>query len=110
MVRIDLGGLHLLDVNTNTTSKDIPELKQQVRRRIRGGGRTVNLGWNTTTPRIVLTSDTDEFDPTIISHFQEEGFQISYLEYDGNHSNYLKQLEHLEDPLELGEKYAIVGK
>jgi len=69
----------------------------------------VHLNWNTTTPRIVLTSDTDEFDPTIISHFQEEGFQISYLEYSGNHAEYHAKLQHLHDPLEALEKYAIVA-
>ena len=111
MVRIDLGGLSLLDVDSK--SGGIGEAKKQLRQRMRGSGtstRTVHLNWNTTTPRIVLTSDTDEFDPTIISHFQEEGFQISYLEYDGNHSEYLAKLQHLQDPLEPLEKYAIVGE
>jgi hypothetical protein len=111
MVRIDLGGFPSINLVTDDAGKvDIKETKQGIRRRMRGGGRTVHLNWSTTVPRLVLTSDTDDFDETIISHFQEEGFQLSYLEYDGNKADYHAKLQHLQDPLELGEKYAIVGK
>ena len=110
MVRIDLGGFPSINLVTTDGKVDIKETKQQIRRRMRGGGRTVHLNWNTITPRLVLTSDTDEFDDTIISHFQEEGFQLSYLEYTGNKAEYQAKLQHLQDPLELGEKYAIVGE
>ena len=110
MVRIDIGGFPNINVVTKDGKVDIAETKTQVRRKMRGGGRTVQLGWNTATPRIVLTSDTDDFDDTIVSHFQAEGFQISYLEYDGNKEKYLAKLQHLQDPLELGENYAIVGE
>ncbi|ETI28076.1 hypothetical protein G647_00525 [Cladophialophora carrionii CBS 160.54] len=109
MVRIDVGGFPNINIATTDGKFDIPKTKQQIRQRMRGGGRTVHLSWNTTTPRIVLTSDTDDFDPTIISHFQQEGFQLSYLEYDGNKQDYMAKLQHLQDPLELGEKYAIVA-
>ena len=107
MVRIELGGKPIIDIDTVTG--DSSRLKQQVRNNIRGTGRGVHLKWNTAVPRLVITSDTDEFDPTIISHFQEEGFQLAYLAYEGNHSEYTAKLQHLQDPLELGEKYAIVG-
>lgn len=110
MVRIDLGGKPLINIDTANGKVDIPQMKQQIRQRMRGGGRSVHLSWNTSVPRIVLTSDTEDFDPTIISHFLDEGFQLSYLEYDGNKADYLAKLQHLQDPLELGEKYAIVGK
>lgn len=109
MVRVELGGKPIIDIDT--VKGDSGRLKEHVRRRIRGGGgsRAVHLSWNTTVPRIVLTSDTDDFDPTIVSHFHEEGFQLSYLAYDGNKADYVSKLQHLQDPLELGEKYAIVG-
>lgn len=107
MVKIELGGKPLIDVDA--APGDSGRLKQQIRRKLRGGGRTVHLSWSTSTPRVVLTSDTDEFDPTIISHFIEEGFQLSYLAYQGSHDDYIAKLQHLQDPLELGEKYAIVG-
>jgi hypothetical protein len=109
MVKISLGNTPLLNIDTNEPV-NIPQLRQQVRQRIRGGGKTVHLSWNTTTPRIVITSDTEEFDPTIAKHFQEEGFQLSYLEYTGNKREYMNRLAHLADGLELGEKYAIVGE
>jgi hypothetical protein len=107
MVRIEVGGKPIIDVDT--VPGDSARLKEQVRRKIRGTGRAVNLSWNKTVPRIVLTSDTDDFDQTTISHFQEEGFQLSYLAYQGKKSEYMQKLQHLQDPLELGEKYAIVG-
>ena len=107
MVRIEIGGKPIIDIDT--VPGDSGRLKQHVRRKLRGGGRSVHLSWNTTTPRVVLTSDTDEFDPTIISHFLDEGFQVAYLPYEGDHSEYIAKLQHLQDPLELGEKYAIVG-
>ncbi|EXJ72555.1 uncharacterized protein A1O5_03701 [Cladophialophora psammophila CBS 110553] len=107
MVRVEIGGRPIIDVDTRPG--DVGRLKQQIRRRMRGGGRTVHLSWTTTTPRLVLTSDTEDFDPTIISHFQEEGFQLSYLQYEGDKAAYMAQLQHLQDPLELGERYAIVA-
>ncbi len=110
MVQINLGGFPNINIATTDGKVDLPKTKQQISRRMRGGGKIVHLGWSTSTPRIVLTSDTDEFDPTIISHFQDEGFQLSYLEYNGNKAEYMRKLEHLQDPLELGEKYAIVGE
>ncbi|KAK5363459.1 hypothetical protein LTR20_003486 [Exophiala xenobiotica] len=110
MVRIEVGGKPIIDVDT--VRGDSARLKDHVRQKIRGGGsrsRAVHLSWNTTVPRLVLTSDTDDFDQTTISHFQEEGFQLSYLAYDGNKADYMAKLQHLQDPLELGEKYAIVA-
>lgn len=107
MVRIEVGGKPIIDVDT--VPGDSARLKEQVRRKIRGTGRAVNLSWNKTIPRVVLTSDTDDFDQTTISHFKEEGFQLSYLAYQGKKSEYMQKLQHLQDPLELGEKYAIVG-
>ncbi len=107
MVRIEVGGKPIIDVDT--VHGDVGRMKDQIRRRMRGGGRTVHLSWNTTVPRLVLTSDTDDFDPTIISHFHEEGFQLSYLVYAGNKAEYMQKLQHLQDPLELGEHYGIVG-
>jgi len=108
MVRIELGGKPIIDVDA--IPGDSARLKEHVRRKIRGSGRAVNLSWNKTIPRLVLTSDTDDFDPTTIQHFKEEGFQMSYLAYTGKKSSYTEKLQHLQDPLELGEKYAIVGK
>lgn len=108
MVRIDLGGFPTIDIDTLRTG-DTGRIKENVRQKIRGSGRAVRLSWNTAVPRLVVTSDTEDFDPTIISHFEEEGFQLSYLAYEGNKAAYTSQLQHIQDSLEMGEKYAIVG-
>ncbi|KIX06009.1 uncharacterized protein Z518_03983 [Rhinocladiella mackenziei CBS 650.93] len=104
MVRVEVGGKPIIDVDT--TPGDAARFKQQ---KIRGNGRAVHLSWDVSMPRVVLTSDTDEFDPTTISYFQEEGFRLSYLAYEGNHADYVAKLQQLQDPLELGERYAIVA-
>ncbi|KAK2762849.1 hypothetical protein FQN54_001024 [Arachnomyces sp. PD_36] len=58
--------------------------------------------------RLVLTSGTPEIDRLTVQHFQEEGFTVSFLPYNGNPKEYDSQLQQLEDPLEPGDKYAIV--
>lgn len=109
MVRIDMGGFPTIDIGTEPG--DIGRAKQRIRRKMRGsGGSTFKMSWSTSVPRIVLTSDTEDFDETIVKHFHEEGFQLAYLAYAGNHSEYTSTLQHLQDPLELGEKYAIIGR
>jgi len=60
-------------------------------------------------PRLHVTADDDEFDPTIIQHFREEGFDVTYLPYGNGGKAYKDKLKHLADDLELGEDYVIVG-
>ena len=103
MVRIDILGQPLVDILS--TPKE--ELRSRVRTRIKGSGP--RFQWNAATPRLVVTSDTEDFDQTTVSHFQQEGFQVAYLPYDGNHKAFQDRLQHLADPLDLGETYAIVG-
>ena len=62
-----------------------------------------------TRPRLVLTAEADPFDPLTIQHWKEEGFEVSYLPFKGQRKEYIRELDHLPDPLELGEKYAIIG-
>ncbi len=57
----------------------------------------------------MITSNSTDFDPTTISHWKEEGFAVAYLPFDGDAKAYRNSLQHLADPLELGDKYAIVG-
>ena len=112
MVRVEVSGFPTIEIDNQPGG--IGRAKQQLRRRMRGGGggsgsSGLNLSWSTSVPRLVLTSDTDEFDEIIIQHFLEEGYQLAYLPYKGTHQEYNAQLQHLQDSLELGEKYAIVG-
>jgi hypothetical protein len=60
-------------------------------------------------PRLVITSDTTDFDHITVQHFLDEGFQVAYLPYTGDKKDYNNKLHHLADPLDLGDKYAIVG-
>lgn len=63
-------------------------------------------------PRLHVTADDDvaNFDPLILQHFRDEGFDVTYLPYDPqNHKAYTNELKHLHDDLELGENYAIVA-
>ena len=89
-------------------------VKENVRKRIRGTvvstGTHHNFSWNNVHPRLVITSDTSDFDRTIVDHFIAEGFQITYIEYDGDKKAYVDKLRHIADTLEPFDKYAIVGE
>ena len=68
----------------------------------------MKFSWDMPVPRLVLTGDDPEFDPVTISNFKDEGFDVSYLQFDGNKKEYVRELDHLADPLELGEKWALI--
>ncbi|KAK2807324.1 hypothetical protein FQN50_005479 [Emmonsiellopsis sp. PD_5] len=69
----------------------------------------MHLSWESGRAPLVVTADTADFDPVTLQHFREEGYQVSYLPYNGVQKEYNSQLQMLEDPLELGDKYAIVA-
>lgn len=107
MVNIKVGGFPNIYLNENDENP-IGEAKSRIRRRMKGGG-ALSWRWETRLPRLIIASDTDEFDETIISHFQQEGFQITYLEYTGNRTAFKSAIQQASDNLELGETYAIVA-
>lgn len=57
----------------------------------------------------LISNLNEDFDPTTIDHFKEEGFAVAYLPFNGDAKDYYRSLQRLADPLELGDKYAIVG-
>ncbi|KJX97375.1 hypothetical protein TI39_contig500g00009 [Zymoseptoria brevis] len=59
--------------------------------------------------RLWVTADEAEFDPIVLRHFREEGFEVTYLPFHGGGKAYEKQLQHLADDLEHGEVYGIVA-
>lgn len=65
--------------------------------------------------RLLLISDTADFDPHITHRFQAEGFDVTFLGFvcSGDSERDRKALENAvhekEDELEEGERYAIVG-
>lgn len=109
MVKVDLGGL-LGGLEIVNDDSDGSTSKKRVTIR-RSGPKNMHFSWHNTNsmPRLIVTSDTTDFDRTILEHFMEEGFQVAYLPYDGDKKDYNNKLRHLADPLELGDKYAIVG-
>ena len=67
------------------------------------------LTFNSMPPRLHITGDDAEFDETILQHWREEGFDVTYLPYGNNIKAYKQELAHLADDLELGEYYAIIA-
>lgn len=64
-------------------------------------------------PRLVLTGSaptSTSFSQSIIHNFKDEGYDVTYLPFTGDPKAFRTRLAHLADPLELGEKYAIVGQ
>ena len=72
-------------------------------------GDPMHFSWSQTSPRLVITAEDTEFDPTTIQHWREEGFDVHYLPYDGNPKGFRSQLQQLAEPLELGDKWALIG-
>ncbi|KAF4552432.1 Hypothetical protein D9617_10g074140 [Elsinoe fawcettii] len=60
-------------------------------------------------PQLYIACDGSQFDPVIISHWQEEGYDVSLLPFTGEARSYARQLDHLGDDLETGEYFAIVA-
>lgn len=67
------------------------------------------LKFNSMPPRLHVTSDDPEFDPIILAHWKQEGFDTTYLPYTGDEKTYRQKLARLPDELELGESFAIIG-
>jgi hypothetical protein len=109
MVKVEIGGKPILDVDY-TSAADAMLTEATRTRRSRGTNtRQLQFSWSNALPRLVVTSDTPDFDMDILEQWKEEGFQVAYLQYDGDRKDYHNKLQHLADPLEFGEKYAIVG-
>lgn len=70
----------------------------------------MKFSWSQVPPRLVLTAEDSTFDPTTTQNWKDEGYQVSYLPFTSSRKEYVKALQHLADPLDLGEKYAIVGR
>ncbi|PNS20633.1 hypothetical protein CAC42_360 [Sphaceloma murrayae] len=58
---------------------------------------------------LYIACDGDRFDPIIISHWQEEGYQVSLLPFHGDVKTYSRQMHDLGDDLEQGESFVIVA-
>jgi hypothetical protein len=60
-------------------------------------------------PRVLLTSDTEQFDSTTMHNFRAEGYQVSYLHYGEDRKAFSHKILHVADGMEMGDRFAIVG-
>ncbi|TKX26075.1 hypothetical protein C1H76_1651 [Elsinoe australis] len=60
-------------------------------------------------PQLYVCCDGPQFDPIIISHWQQEGYAVHLLPFEGNAKSYARQLQNLGDDLEPNEYFAIVA-
>lgn len=81
-----------------------------LRDHLRPRGKSETRGtWDDNNPNVIVTADGLSFDPEILAHLKDEGFSVIYLPYTGHPKDYSHQLQGLEDSLEFGYRYAIVG-
>jgi len=59
------------------------------------------LSFNSLPPRLIVTAEDDEFDETSIEHWQEEGYDVTYLPMGEGGKPYVQSLKAVTD--ELGE-------
>ncbi|KAA6413014.1 MAG: hypothetical protein FRX48_02757 [Lasallia pustulata] len=69
----------------------------------------MKFNWTTGPLRLVLTAESADFDSVTIQNWKDEGYSVSYLPFVDSRKEYIHKLQHLADPLELGQKYAIVA-
>ena len=69
----------------------------------------MRVSWDDQNPNVIVTGNGLVFDPEILAHLKEEEFGVTYLPYTDNPKDYSHQLQGLEDSLEFGDRYAIVG-
>lgn len=69
----------------------------------------LHFSWDKTNPNIVIAADSADFDPLIFEEFKEEGFDIALLPHTDSPKRFDSQLQGLQDSMEFGNKYAIVG-
>lgn len=71
-------------------------------------GSLYNNGSNNA--RVCITAETAEFDSETIRNWQDEGFDVIYLPFNGGGKEYENQLKSVKEGLGVGENYAVIGK
>jgi len=61
-------------------------------------------------PRLVIAANSQSFDQVIISHWQEEGFEVRFEPVHDDSKPSIRSIESIGDSLENGEKYAVVSR
>jgi len=65
--------------------------------------------WARPPPRVLVTADTPSFDAKTLQALRSEGFQISYLHFDGDRKTFGNNIMKIAEPLELGDYWAIIA-
>ncbi|QQK41806.1 Dienelactone hydrolase [Penicillium digitatum] len=55
------------------------------------------------------SAETEDFDMETIRNWQEEGFDVLYLPYNGGGKDYARRLQSVKDGLGVGENYAVIA-
>lgn len=71
------------------------------------GGFLYNNGNNNA--RLCITAEDEDFDMDVIKSWQDEGFDVVYLPYNGGGKDYGRRLQSVKDGLGVGENYGVVG-
>ncbi|KAG0158705.1 hypothetical protein PDIDSM_6224 [Penicillium digitatum] len=74
---------------------------------LNSGGFLYNNGNNNA--RLCVTAETEDFDMETIRNWQEEGFDVLYLPYNGGGKDYARRLQSVKDGLGVGENYAVIA-
>ena len=70
----------------------------------------LNFPWDAKRPRrLYITAEDTEFDATTIQHWKDEGFDVTYVPYDGEPKSLQQQLHKIGDSSDLGEKWGLIG-
>ncbi|KAJ5667828.1 uncharacterized protein N7477_006398 [Penicillium maclennaniae] len=59
--------------------------------------------------RVCITSETDEFDMETIKDWQDEGFDVVYLPFNGGGKDYANRLMGVKEGCGVGENYAVIA-
>jgi hypothetical protein len=70
---------------------------------------SISVSFHKMAPRLVIAANSQSFDQTIISHWQEEGFEVRFEPVRDESKSSIRSIESIGDTLESGEKYAVVS-
>ncbi|KAE8152186.1 hypothetical protein BDV25DRAFT_75028 [Aspergillus avenaceus] len=59
--------------------------------------------------RLCVSAETPEFDTEILRNWRDEGFDVIYVQYDGNGREYIARLKSVKEGLGVGENYAVLA-
>jgi hypothetical protein len=78
---------------------------------INAGGASGGFLYNSSLAktRVCITAETPDFDTAFIRQWQDEGFEVMYLPYNGGGKEYTSQLKSVKEGLGVGVNYAVIG-